>query len=405
MMPKRDPEYAPVQDTIQNVPVHGQSLTANEITVRMIPDANHVHLALEVNGEVASVTHSTSGPATFYNDSEASYMARKPFEISLRGIRTGPTEVDVDNNSKLRGVDTDFRGVPIVGQVVRRVAESQYEQRKADADSEVREKIAAKAKERIDREATAQLAAASKRLHEEVLDPMDSLLLDPTMISAETTEKRFSMRIRLAGPDQLGGYTPRPQAPADSLASVQIHESMINNVLERLELDGQTFDLAGLGQRLAQRLHRFRPQPVDPDQEDVKISFAAKDALRVHCNDGRLEITLAIARLSKGARKWKDFQVRAFYRPAVQGRRIDLNREGIVQLIGPRISISGQIALRGVFSKVFSQKEPIHATPATFVNNPKLQGLAFTQLVIDDGWIGAAIGPQRVAAQTAGATR
>ena len=52
----------------------------------MIPDPHHVRLALEVNGEVASVTHSTAGPATFYSDSESSYVARKPVEISLRGI-------------------------------------------------------------------------------------------------------------------------------------------------------------------------------------------------------------------------------------------------------------------------------------------------------------------------------
>ena len=180
---------------------------------------------------------------------------------------------------------------------------------------------------------------------------MDSLLLDPMMMAAETTEKRFSMRIRLAGPDQLGGHTPRPQAPADSLASVQIHESMLNNILERLELDGQTFDLAGLGQRLAQRLHRYQPKPVDPDQEDVKIGFAAKDAVHVRCHEGRVEITLAIARLTKGPRKWKDFQVRAFYRPVVQGRAVDLARDGIVQLIGPRMNAGSQIALRGVFSR------------------------------------------------------
>ena len=68
-----------------------------------------------------------------------------------------------------------------------------------------------------------------------------------------------------------------------------------------------------------------------------------------------------------------------------------------MQLIGPRISAGSQIALRGVFSKVFSQKEAIHATPEAFVKNPKLEGVVVTQLVIDDGWIGAAIGPQRTA--------
>ncbi len=405
MMPKREPEYAPVQDTIQGVPVRGQSLMASEITVRMIPDPQHVRLAVEVNGEVASETHSNAGPATFYSDSESSYIARKPIVISLRGIRMEETQVAVDNNSQLKGVSTKFQKIPFLGQVARSVAESQYNDKAPAANAEVRGKIGAKAKERVDRETTEQITAAAKRLQDEVLGPMDALLLDPTMIAAETTEKRFSMRIRLAGPDQLGGHTSRPQAPSDSLASLQIHESMLNNVLARLELDGQTFDLAGLGQRLAQRLHRYQPKPVDPDQEDVKISFAVKDAVHVRCNDGRLEITLAIARLSKGSRRWKDFQVRAFYRPVVQGRSVDLARDGVVQLIGARMGISAQIALRGVFSKVFSQKEPIHATPESFVKNPKLEGVVVTQFVVNDGWIAAAIGPQRTITVQAATTQ
>ena len=106
MMPKREPEYAAVNDTIQNVPVRGQSLMASEITVRMIPDPHFARLALEINGEVASLTRSDAGPATFYSDSESSYVARKPLVISLRGIQMGETEVTVDNNSRLRSIST-----------------------------------------------------------------------------------------------------------------------------------------------------------------------------------------------------------------------------------------------------------------------------------------------------------
>ncbi len=402
MMPKREPEYAPVQDRIQGAEVRGQSVTANEISVRMIPDRDHVRMALEVNGEVAAITRSTSGPATFYTDSESSYVARKPLEINLRGIRMWPTEVSVDNNSTVRGVRTDFDRMPIFEGIARGVALNKYGERRPAADAEVREKIAAKAKQRVDREATEQVTAAAKRLHDELLGPMDSLLLDPMLVDAKTTEKRFEMRIRLAGPDQLGGHTPRPAAPSDSLASVQIHESLLNNMLERLELDGETFDLAGLNRRLAERMHRFTPTPVDPDQEDVKITFAAKDAVHVRCNDGRMEIFLAIARLSKGRSKFKDFQVRAAFKPVVEGRSIDLARDGVVQLSGGRMNVAAQVVLRSIFLKIFSDKHPIHMTPDAFVKNEKLKGVVVTQFVIDDGWIGAALGAQpRVAAESA----
>jgi len=165
-------------------------------------------------------------------------------------------------------------------------------------------------------------------------------------------------------------------------------------------LDGQTFDLASLSKRLAERMHGYQPRPADPDQEDVRITFAAKDAVHVRLNDGRLEITLAIARLSKGTRRFKDFQVRASYKPTVEGRSIDLARDGIVQLLGSKMNVGAQVVLRSVFLKIFSDKRPIHMTPESFAKNPKLNGIVVTQFVIDDGWIGAAVGPQRrVAAQ------
>jgi hypothetical protein len=404
MVPKRGPEYAPVADTVLGIPVRGHSTMVNEVMVRFLPDPQRVRLALEVSGQVAATTEASSGPATFVTDSQSAYKARKPMEIDLAGIRVGETEVDVDNNSQLRRLDTNVDGVPLIGSLVRGIARSQHDQRMPAADAEVKQKIASQAHERVDAEVNAQVAKAANKLHTEVIEPMDSLLLDPTLIAAETNEQRFVMRIRLAGKDQLGSHTPRPQAPADSLASVQVHESVLNNVIHRLELDGQTFSMPELGAHIAQRLHR-PPKPVDPDTEDVKITFAKQDPIRVRCLSGRIEITLAVEKLAKESHKWKDFQVRAYYRPEVRGRSVELTREGVVQLMGGRLGTGAQIALRGVFSRVFSQTAPWTITPEQFVANPHLQGLAVTQFVVDDGWIGAAIGPQRATALHPGLLR
>jgi hypothetical protein len=406
LVPKRAAEYAPVDDTVLGVPVRGQSFMASDVRLRLIPDPARVLLALEVTARVSSLTSATKGPATFINDSQAMYTARKPMAIDLRGIVLWPTEVDVDNDSRLRQVYTDFDPVPLFGPLARSVAEKKHNQNKPAADAEVREKIVARATERVDRETSAGLTEASRKLHQTVLGPIEALLLDPTLVAAETTEQRCVMRVRLAGHDQLGSHTPRPQAPADSLASAQIHESLLNNVIERLELDGQTFTLAELAQRIAERLHRGPPKPVDADQEDVKITFAAQNAVCVRCVEGRLEVTLSVAKLSKSPRRWKDFQVRVFYRPEIQGRSIELVRDGVVQLIGTsRLATGSQLALRGVFSKVFSQKSPWNVTPEAFVKNPKLAGLAFTQFAIGDGWIGVALGQPRTAVKPAALQR
>jgi hypothetical protein len=397
LIPPGKPEYARVDDTVLGMPVWGDSTTAHSLAVRLLPDHRRVLLALEVRGQVEAQTTSASGPATFYSDNQSNYVALKPMEVNLQGIRLGETEVDVSSDLHLQRINTDFDRVPVIGSIVRKVAQSQHDERLPEAEEEVKQKIAAKAQERIDREATAQARRMAQLVQQKVLGPINDLMLDPTMIAGETTQQRFIMRVRLAGRDQLGAHTPRPQAPADSLASLQVHESAVNNVLQRLELDGQTFTLPNLARHIAWRLNRPEPKPIDPDQEDVKVTFAAQDAVRVRCLDGRVEVSMAVAKLSKSPRHWKDFQVRAFYRPQIDGRLVQMARDGVVRLSGARLSTGAQIALRGVFAKVFSEKAPWQLTPEQLAKNPKLDGLTVTQLVINDGWIGVAVGPQRTA--------
>ena len=101
----------------------------------------------------------------------------------------------------------------------------------------------------------------------------------------------------------------------------------------------------------------------------------------------------AIARLSKSPRNWRNFQIRALYKPEAHGRSAQLVRDGVIQLIGPR-NMGSQLALRGIFSHALSRKAPWELIPEKIVNQPKLQNAAITQFVIDDGWIGLSLGPK-----------
>jgi hypothetical protein len=398
LMPNRKPEYAEVNDSILGYPVQGDSVTSSSAKIRLLPDPQRVRLALEITGDVTSLTTSMAGPATFVHDGDSRYLARKPMEIDLSGIRLWPTEVEVDHQSQLRQMRTDFDKVPLFNMVVRSVALGKHEDSQSAADEEVKQKVSAKAQQRIDAETGAQLRAAAQRLREKVLEPMDRLAIEPTLVAAETTPQRFIMRLRLASRDQLGGHTPRPVAPADSSASIQVHESALNNVLERLELNGRMFTMPQLSEHVARTFNRALPADDDPEHQEVHIRFAKDDAVRVRCRDGKVEITLAVASLSKGPRQWSNFLVRAYYRPEVRGRSVEMVRDGVVQLQAEHLATGGQIALRGAFSKTFAKRAPWQIIPTRLTTDPRLADLAITQFVIEDGWVGIALGPQRTAA-------
>ena len=399
LLPKQPVQCAPVCDTILGLPVYGQSLTTTHVGVRMIPDPSRIRMALEVTGEVASSTASSSGPATFYNNSTAYYFARKPIEVDLSGVRLEPVEVQVSTHMRLADVETDFDGVPLLGSLVKGIARSQHEQKRPAAAREIKLKVAHKARETIEREATARLREAADRVNQRAIAPLHSLALEPQIISAETTQQRFAVRLRMAGKEQLGSHTPRPQAPDDSLASVQIHESAINNALQQLNLDGKTFSLPQLIEHVAAKLDYLAPWEPNTDHDDVRITFAPEDAVRVQCHNGQMVLTLGIARLSKPPRYWDNFQVQAVYVPEVNGCSAELTRHGIIQLAGQRLNLGAQIALRGIFSRVFSKKTPWSITPERLATAPELADLEVTQFTIDDGWIGVAIGPKRTAAR------
>ncbi len=399
LMPQPQPEVAPVNDIVLGVRAHGRRATSADMQLSLIPDAHRARLALDVHGRIVSQTTSSSGPATFLTNSLGWYRARKPLELGLDGIRLSETEVQVSNDLQLRGVRTDFDGLPLVGSLVNSVARSQHAQNEPAANAEIRAKIHHQAKTRIDEEANARMSEVSERLRTKLLEPMRRLRLDPVMIDAETTDLRVKMRIRLAGEEQLGSHTPRPRAPGNSLASVQLHESAINNVLERLDLDGRTFTLPELSKHVAGRLNNEGWLQISPEHEQVSITFAAENAVSVRCEDGQVSVTLLFDRLQHERRVWRDFQVQAFYRPELEGLSANLIRDGVIQLSGDRLPLGSQIALRGIFVRIFARRRAWDIVPPVIADNPKLADLAVTQFAIDDGWIGLALGPRDVTTQ------
>jgi hypothetical protein len=87
--------------------------------------------------------------------------------------------------------------------------------------------------------------------------------------------------------------------------------------------------------------------------------------------------------------------VKVFYRPQADGLSAQLVRDGTIQLSGYGLGAAGQVGLRGVFSRMFSREKPLRLLPESLVDDERLADLSVTQLVIEDGWIGLAVGPRR----------
>ncbi len=249
---------------------------------------------------------------------------------------------------------------------------------------------------------TTRCTSGSKKskddFQEKILEPLNALQLRPKALDMKTTEERLVIRYRLAGNNQLGGHTARPQAPGDSLLSVQLHETALNNVVEKLELESSEESIQSLYGRISKNFRHSNLAVPDDLPQGVTIRFADQEALRLRLDEGRVVLTARIAELRSPRRTWRNFAVRAYYAPNPNQLEANLVRDGIIELAGRRLRLSDQIALRGIFSKVFSKNTAVNIINNRLARHPQMKELQVTQFVINDGWIGVALGPKRRAA-------
>jgi hypothetical protein len=402
MIPQPGRIDAPVRDRVVNVPVRGQSSTFTKLSLRLIPDERRIRVGLEAHGIVASNTVSSSGPATFRNQGRSTFVGRKLFVLGPQGLSVWPAMAEAQNDyNYLVSLETDFDGVPLVGSLVRSIALEQHDELKPEASLETAEKVAIRALGELDTESQARLVEAAKKLEDKQLATLRRLGLELAPVALATTQSRVTARARLATHEQLGAHTPRPRAPSDSWLSMQVHQSALNNGIAQLDLAGRTFDVPGLFAWISKKLDRPDLTQLDELPEDVKLTFAEKDAVRLRCEAGRVEVTIAVAEMTAEGRRWRDFQVRTYYAPAADGLAPRFVRDDTIYLDGKSLKGKLEVKLRAIFSRVLSKKRDLRLLDESITGKPQFADLEITQFEVDDGWIALAYSRRRGADKVA----
>lgn len=410
-LPQPEPVVAVVRDRIAGAPVRGRSTTTSRLALRLVEDASAWRMGIEATGTVTAETVSRGGPASLRSRGTTGFEAKKLVVLTPEGLRGAPAVARAQVASqRLVALSTEYDRVPLLGDYVRSAARSEYGRLRGRVQAETRAKVERQVTRAFDEQLAERLAAAERRYRDEVLARAEALGLAVEPVELRTTSTRLVTRLRVAGPEQLAAHTPRMRAPSDSLLSVQLHESTLNNAISGLGLAGATVTPAELRARLVERLRLETAGEVVA--EHAVLRFAAEEPVRFRLADGRAQLTLAIDEIVVRGRRHGDFKVHAFYRPEVAGLEAALVQEGTPHIEG-RMRNGARLHLHGVMGKVLGESRRVVLVRADGRSPERLAaalaGLATNQLVIEDGWLGLAIGPTRpaggVAAQVGGYVR
>jgi hypothetical protein len=127
-------------------------------------------------------------------------------------------------------------------------------------------------------------------------------------------------------------------------------------------------------------------------EPDTLFHFADRDAVRFRVAEGKLEIILALIEVRFEGQQVRNFRVHAFYRPVTDGIEAELVRDGALGIEG-RLRTADRARMHGVFNKVLSEDRSIPVIRLAESVDSRFADLMITQLVLEDGWLGLAVGP------------
>lgn len=384
-----------VSDQVMGAAVSGQSYISNRLQVQLIPDPNQVQLRLQTMGTVRSNTVARRDGFAIQNLGLARFQVFKRLAFGRDGVDSSELPVAYSTaDQQVVGMRSKLDGVPLFGRLARKIASQKIEDEAPKTQKLVRDKVEREASERMQEQVELQLQQMRASLYDNVLQPLLALELEPEPVQMSTTEEELVMRYRLAGRDQMAASSARPAAIGGSLCNCQVHESVMNNAIMRLGLNGNEFTAQQLQEHF-QQLMGIQSDDAVADSEaapDARFAFAPLDPIRVRLDDQKLTVELNLASMQIGdGRKWKRLSVKTSYVPRVQNGTVvlDQSTDGI-RLKGQRLRFRDQVALRTVFEVLFKSEYQVTVLPEKFQQRVG-NDLSITQLVLADGWLGVSI--------------
>ncbi|MCA9130971.1 MAG: hypothetical protein KDB22_27995 [Planctomycetales bacterium] len=391
-LPEEEIEVRPVRRRILEADTKGDSAIHTALDIKFLPDPQGWHIDVGIVGDMYTNTASFKGPATFHNSSTAQITSHRYIRLDPHGYQVSSEPTMVNSQDYLRNMSTTYDGLPIVGDFVRLIAREQFDQKRGLAKRISQRIIANETDAEVDRRLAESLRKAERELTDRIVGPLERLNLNPMVVSMDTTSERLSIRYRVASEDQMASHTPRPRAPAESILSMQIHQSAINNTIDKLGLSGKTWTLEELYRRLGEVFQQKAWQLPPDAPSNITIRFADSHPAFVELVDGKLRLSLRILELRVGEEHpIHRFIVTSTYTPLAEGMHAELIRDSIVEIqTSHRFD---RIAARVVFTKIFLERPEISLISEKWSDDERAKELAVSQVEIRDGWLAVAISP------------
>ncbi len=354
-------------------------------------------------GHTQTNTQGVTDEATIFTSGYHTFAARKAINFDGDRFATSPATIAVDANNTTTGARTVVSGVPILGGIADDYAVGEARNRKARSEaiseSKLKERLLPEFNQGVDDE----FSGLSKELENKVIPKLHDSDLYPSARSFRSDEESMWVSTRLMNSDELAGDTPTFTATSEKGVVIHLHESLLNNSMDRLGLAGQSLTEAELAQELARSFSfligkeiNLTEEKADGEEPDLtKFVFPKEDPLRIRIENGELTMVLrAGLQPEEGdAIPTQVISVPLTFNVVDNGIEIEAGTVGVAPAVAPKNRFA-QIARAGVVKSKIEKALPNRKLDRAFKLERENGGpvtLAITQIKRNAGWLSIVI--------------
>ena len=291
-----------VKDFILGANVSGNQTTTANVGIDLKPSNDGIRLHLMLDGVTRSNTVGVTSEANVYTSGYHVFKAWKPILFDGNTFTTGAADISVSANNQPTGVSTKYSGMFLFGGFADSIARDEVANRRGQSEAIAVQRVSSKVLPEFNTEVDAKIVDLNKDYEEKVNAKLRQKDLYPSAASYRSTEDDLRVSTRLMADHELaGGDGPFVSVPSSGFV-LALHESLMNNSLDRLKIAGRTMSEDELGKEIENsfsdlmgrkvNLSKKADEAADAAKEPATFIFPEKDALRFRINNGQL--TLAI---------------------------------------------------------------------------------------------------------------
>lgn len=272
-------DTASINDYILGARVTGNQSTTYYTGVTFLPSGWGAKFELTLNGNVSSNTVGMTRYANVYTNGNHTFRAAK--ELVYDGVNLKETgkdsTIDVNARNTTTGIGVNDAGpLGLFEGTVRRRAQQEVARKRGQSEAIARQKIRDQVLPRFNDEVEKALTEINNDLENKISVRLKNAEVYPTRSDIRSSRTHLFMNHQIGESNEPGGDIRNPTQTPNIGITVHLHESLFNNVIDKLNLSGRTMTEDDVVAEVETFLSKFLGRPFSFKEEDSLK--AAEDA-------------------------------------------------------------------------------------------------------------------------------